>query len=425
MMRKAVSKTLVIIVVIVVAIVAGAFYAFQLVSRPTQPIRIGFGISLTGGLASAGKASLLAMQMWAEDVNKRGGLLGRPVELVYYDDKSDPATVPGIYEKLITVDKVDLVVSGYGSPMIAPAVPVVMKYGKVFVSNFNTGVNQNFNYDKFFSMFPAGPKPWEGISLGYFEILNSVNPRPNTIALLYIANEHGENCIKGAERNIQSIGGLRVLIKESYPPPTTDFTPLMNKVKAVNPDAVFICSYPSDSVGLIKAAKEVNLVPKIFGGTMVGMQYASILTQLGPTLNGIIVYHTYVPEPTVKFPGIEDFIARYQPKAREAGVDPLGYYIPPHAYALMQVLEAGIRGCQCLDDAKIADWIRNNEITTIVGKIRFAPNGEWAEPSMFFIQFQNIKSNDINEFTKPGKMVILWPAKYKSGEIIYPFPGWQ
>jgi hypothetical protein len=218
---------------------------------------------------------------------------------------------------------------------------------------------------------------------------------------------------------------VRCVLKESYPPTTVEFVPLMSKVKALNPDIVFICSFPTDSVGIVKASKEIGLAPKIFGGFMVGLQLASIQTQLGPALNGLIVHHTYVPAPKMKFPGVEDVLARYQRQALEAGVDPLGWYNAPYAYAMMQVLEAGVRGCGCLDDAKIADWIKNHEIETVVGKIRFAPNGEWAKPRTLFIQFQNIRSADLSEFANPDKIVILWPEEYKSGEIIYPFPGWR
>src|SRR5688500_2846167 len=111
-----------------------------------QPIKIGFGMALTGGLAANGKAALLAMQLWAEDVNKKGGLLGRPVQLVYYDDQTKGATVPGIYTKLLDVDKVDFVVSGYGTNLIAPAMPIVMERKLAFPGLFGLANNEKTNY---------------------------------------------------------------------------------------------------------------------------------------------------------------------------------------------------------------------------------------------------------------------------------------
>ena len=122
-------------------------------------------MALTGGLAPNGKAALLAMQIWEESINANGGLLGRPVKLVYYDDQSNPATVPGIYTKLLDVDKVDLVVSGYATNMIAPAMPVIMQHNRTFLSLFGLAVNSEFHYPNYFSFMPTGgPKPKQSFS---------------------------------------------------------------------------------------------------------------------------------------------------------------------------------------------------------------------------------------------------------------------
>src|SRR4051794_1846875 len=121
-----------------------------------EPIRIGFGMGLTGGLAASGKAALLAMKIWEDEINAKGGLLGRPVKLIYYDDQSSPATVPGIYTKLLEVDKVDIVASDYGTNLIAPAMPIMIQKGKTFFSLFGLDVNHEFQYPKYFSMQPVG-----------------------------------------------------------------------------------------------------------------------------------------------------------------------------------------------------------------------------------------------------------------------------
>src|SRR6266581_1794107 len=139
------------------AVLAAAVAAFILgpgAVQAAEPITIGFGMALTGGLAGAGKTALLAMQIWQDDVNANGGLLGRSVKLVYYDDQSNPPTVPGIYTKLIDVDKVDLIVSGYGTNMIAPAMPIAIQHDRLFLGLFGLDVNSEFNYPKYFSMLP-------------------------------------------------------------------------------------------------------------------------------------------------------------------------------------------------------------------------------------------------------------------------------
>ena len=125
-------------------------------ARAAEPIRIGFGMALTGGLAGNGKAALLAMQMWEEDVNAKGGLMGRPVKLIYYDDQTNPSIVPGLYTKLIEVDKVDLVIAGYGTNVEAPAMPVVIQHGMMYIGIFGLDVNAQFNYDRFFQIQPMG-----------------------------------------------------------------------------------------------------------------------------------------------------------------------------------------------------------------------------------------------------------------------------
>src|SRR6266511_4143591 len=155
------------------AVVIAAIAAASLAGAPAKaadPITIGFGMALTGPLAANGKMSLVAMKIWEEDVNAKGGLLSRPVKLVYYDDQSNPSIVPGIYTKLIDVDKVDFVVSGYATNMIAPAMPAVMQKNKLFISLFGTAVNQEFNYPKYFSMLPTGPTPKPAFTAGFFEI---------------------------------------------------------------------------------------------------------------------------------------------------------------------------------------------------------------------------------------------------------------
>ena len=135
-----------------------------------QPLRIGMSMALTGPLAGTGKAALLATQMWVEDINAKGGLLGRPVELIFYDDQSNPSTVPGIYTKLLDVDKVDFAVSPYASTQIAPAMPIMINKKRLFVSLFGTGINDEFNYDKYFSMLPTGPTPKPTFTKGYFRV---------------------------------------------------------------------------------------------------------------------------------------------------------------------------------------------------------------------------------------------------------------
>jgi branched-chain amino acid transport system substrate-binding protein len=149
-------------------------------ARAAEPITIGFGMALTGGLAAGGKSALLAMQIWRDNVNAKGGLMGRPVKLINYDDQSNPATAPGIYTKLLDVDKVDFIVSGYGTNLIAPAMPVAISHDRMFLGLFGLAVNSEFHYPKYFSMLPTGPDPKHAFSEPFFQVAMAANPKRPT-----------------------------------------------------------------------------------------------------------------------------------------------------------------------------------------------------------------------------------------------------
>jgi branched-chain amino acid transport system substrate-binding protein len=385
-----------------------------------EPIKIGFGMALTGPLAANGKMSLVAMKIWEEDVNAKGGLLGRPVKLIYYDDQSSPATVPNIYTKLLDVDKVDFAVSPYASTQIAPAMPIMMQKKRLYLSLFGTGINDEFNYDRYFSMLPTGPTPKPSFTKGFFAVALAQNPKPQTVALAAADAEFGRNACEGARENAGK-AALKIVYDKNYPPNTTDFAPIVRAVQAANPDLFVICSYPLDSVGMVKSMSEIGFKPKMWGGAMVGLQATVFKTQLGPLLNGIVNYETWIPAPTMQFAGSMDLLKKYQARAAAEGVDPLGYYMPVWAYAYLQVLGDAITATKSLDDAKLADYIRQTTFKTVVGDVKFGTKGEWSEERMLLIQFQNIKSNSVDDFRDLSTEVILYPPQYKSGNLIYPY----
>lgn len=390
------------------------------VASAQQPIKIGFSMALTGGLAGAGKAALIAMEIWRDDVNKKGGLLGRPVELVYYDDATQPANVPGLYTKLLEVDKVDLVVSAYGTNLIAPAMPIIMRKKLAFPALFGLGVNEEFKYDRYFQIMPSGPEPKEDWSRGFFELAMAQKPQPKTVALVAADAEFALNAVAGARRNALR-AGLTIVYDKTYPPATTDFTPIVRAIQATNPDIVFVGSYPPDSVGMVKAANEIGLKTKMFGGGMVGLQFAAIQKNLGPMLNGIVNYDFWVPERTLKFKGVEEFLAKYQEAAKGKGVDPYGHYLPPYAYAYLEVLGQAVQATKSLDHGKIAAHIHKTEFDTVVGKVRFGKNGEWAKTRVLQVQFRDVKPDNLEQFAGPGKRIVLYPKEWKSGDLVYPY----
>ncbi|WP_428490046.1 amino acid ABC transporter substrate-binding protein [Rhodopila sp.] len=406
---------------------AGALLAVGLLlatvpnASAADPITIGFGMALTGGLAPNGRAALLAMQIWEQEINAKGGLLGRPVKLVYYDDQSNPANVPGIYTKLLDVDKVDLVISGYATNMVAPAMPVVMQHQKTFLGLFALAANTEFHYPNYFSISPTGgPHPKQSFSKGFFEVAMAQNPKPTTLAIVAADAEFARNATDGA-RVLAKQAGLKIVYDRTYPPTTNDYTSIVRGIQAANPDLVFVASYPPDTVGMVRAASEIGLKTKLFGGGMVGLQSTAIKTQLGPLLNGIVDYDYWLPFSSYATPQALDFLKRYQAKSAAAGVDLLGFYIPPFAYADMQVLQKAVEGVGSLDQQKLADYIRSHTFHTVAGDITFGPNGEWTEARVLEVQFQNVKSNDVDQFKDPKVEVVLYPESMKNGSLIYPY----
>lgn len=383
-----------------------------------EPLKIGFSVALTGALASSGKANLLAQQIWAEEINAKGGLLGRPVQLVYYDDHTNAASIPGIYAKLMDVDKVDLLM-GHATNLIVAAMPLIMERQKLVMVLVALGSNKEFGYPRFFQTASWGGSV-DNIANGYFEVAKTIEPRPKTVALVGADAEFSNNVLTGARAAIKK-SGLEVVYDRTYPPSTVDFGPIVRAIQAKNPDLVFVASYPVDSVGIVKAATEIGLKTKLFGGGMVGMQYATFMQQLSSKLDRVVNYHLFAPSPKLSYPGLDTFLKKYQSRAPAEGSDPLGFYQPPFAYAAMQILEQAILATNSLDDGKLAEYIHKTSFPTIVGDIKFDKDGEWATPRLLMVQFRNIEGSNLEQFLKPGKQVILYPPDYKDGELEYPF----
>ena len=401
------------------AVLIAVFVLWAPQAQAADPIKIGFSASLSGALASSGKANLLAQQIWAEEINAKCGLLGRPVQLVFYDDQTNASIIPGIYAKMIDIDKVDLLM-GAATNLIVAAMPLIMQRHKMVMVLVALGSNDEFKYPRYFQTAAWGPDAKGVIGNAFFEVAKTISPRPKTVAIVGADAEFSNNVMIGA-RAIAKKEGFNIVYDRTYPPATVDYTPIVRSIQATNPDLVFVASYPLDSVGMVRAATELGLKTQLFGGGMVGMQYAVFMRQLGDKLNRVVNYHLYVPSPKMKFPGIEEFLKTYQARAPQQGTDPLGFYQPPFAYAAMQVLEQAVKATGSLDDGKLADYIHKSAFNTIVGEVRFDEKGEWAKPRLLMVQFQNVQSGNLDQYMTSGKQVILYPPEYKDGELQQPF----
>ena len=385
-----------------------------------NPIRIGCSMSLSGGLAANGRSAQLAQRIWAEDVNARGGLLGRPVQLVSYDDQSNPANVPALYTKLVDVDKVDLVTSPYATAMIAPSMPVVMQRGMCYVTLFGAGVNERLKYDRYFSMNVTGDDIKGHYARGFLECTKMLPHPVRSLSILAVDNDFAQRAAESV-RSMAREYGLRIVYDRSYPPTTVDFTPTIRAIQAQRPDVVFFASYPPDSNGILRAVSELKLSAALLGGGMIGPQIAAVQAQLGPILNNLVTWDVYSPEPTMQFPGVVEFQEKYRARAPAEQTDVLGNYLQPYAYAQMQVIAQSLARVGKIDQEALAKDMHANGFETIVGPIRFSALGEWAEPRNLFVQFQNIADGDLEKYRKPGAKVILYPPALKSGELKSPY----
>jgi len=384
-----------------------------------DPIKVGFSMALTGGFAPIGKQILTALEIWRDDVNAKGGLLGRPLKLVFYDDQSNPATVPAIYTKLLALDHADLLVGPYATPMIAAAMPGIMQNNRMTIGILGLSVNKRFNnYPRYFSMTPLGPEGPPAFSKGFFELAAAQAPKPRTVAIIAADGEFPKTSSEGARQNAKA-AGFEIIYDRTYPPNTADFAPVMRAVKAANADIVFAAAYPPDTVGIVRAADEIGLAPKMFGGSLIGLTATAIKMQLGPLVNGLVNYESFMP--SFKFAGTAELMQRYEAKAASLGVDPLGYAFAPFAYATGQLTAQAVTETKSLDPEKLAAYLHSHTVETVVGPLAFGADGEWTRSGIIFTQFQNVNGHDLGQFKGAVKEPIVWPKPLATGSLIYPY----
>ncbi|WP_211461028.1 amino acid ABC transporter substrate-binding protein [Collimonas silvisoli] len=386
----------------------------------SAPIRIGYCLSLTGPVAGNSLSARLAHAIWRQDINRRGGLLGRPVELVCYDDHADASLVPGLYKRLMDEDKVDLVIGGYGTNTILPAMPLIMERQRFFVGLMGLGVNNALAYPNYFAMIPTGPDPNAALTEGFFALAAEQSPRPVTVALVSADAEFSRNPILGGKANAEKYG-FQIVHEATYPLTTEDFAPVIDAVAESACDLLFLCSYLADSIGLVRTIREHRFRPKMVGGAMIGPQNAAVKTTLGPLLNGFVNYEYWAPVPKMMFPGVQELLDTYQARASEAGVDLLGHYMAPLAYAQMQVVAQAVEATGGFDDASLSAYARDTTFHTVMGAISFGVNGEWAEPRVLQVQFQGISGHEVGQFQNGSRQIVVSPPDLISGGLSFPY----
>ena len=230
---------------------------------------------------------------------------------------------------------------------------LIMERQRFFVGLMGLGVNNLLAYPNYFAMIPTGPDPNAALTEGFFALAAEQRPRPATVALVSADAEFSRNPILGAKANAEKYG-FQIVHEATYPLTTEDFAPVIDAVgRQAVAICLFLCSYLADSIGLVRTIHAHRFRPKMVGGAMIGPQNTAVKTALGPLLNGFVNYEYWVPAPKRMFPSVQEMLNTYQARAGDAGVDLLGHYMAPLAYAQMQVVAQAVEATGGFDDASL------------------------------------------------------------------------
>jgi len=371
-----------------------------LVADAQGPIRIGASLSLTGTYAKLGNYQHEGYRLCQKDLNAKGGLLGRKVEFVVYDDQSLPPTGVRLYEKLLTDDKVDVVMGPYSSPVTEAVANVTEKYRKVMVSPLaaTTSIFRKEPRRKYVFMMLT---PAEGYFEGLLDM--AVKRGLKSVAVINEDTLFSKAAAAGTVALARK-KGLQVVFQEAYPKASTDFSALLTKIKAANPDVLAAATYFDDAVALSRQLKELNVNPKMYGVTIGGD-----LPEFYDTLKSTAeyVYGATQWEPVLDYPGNREFVDSYKAEFKR---EPS--YFAASGYAGCLVFAEAVRRAGSLDADKVREQILKLELRTPFGDFKVDQDGVQIAHTMVTFQWQK------------EKKVIVWPDELAAGKPLFPTPPW-
>lgn len=364
-----------------------------------KPIVIGASISLSGAYSRTGEELKRGYELWQKDVNARGGLLGRKVEFKFYDDQSDPTTGTKLYERLITADKVDLVMGPYSSPVAYAASTVTEKYEYPVVAAGSSAQNiwqRGYRY-----IFQIYPQPGNQLK-GLFELAKQTGLKSLAIVTedTSFTKELAQTAVQIAKER-----GLNMVFYEEYGKGPTDLSPQLLKAKAQRPDILFGSTYLPESVLITRQAKELDLNPKVYFFT-IGPALPDFVTSLGKDAE--FAYGHTLWEPSLKRPGSQEFTEKYR-----SAYNGLPAYHAAGGYSGCQILEAAVKKAGALNRQKIRDALVSLELETVWGPYKVDDKGQQLAKSSYVIQIQN------------GKREIVWPQPEATAAMQFPTPEWE
>ena len=382
-----------------VALAGVVFASLPLPVAAQTPIKIGASMSVTGTYAKPGTYQKQGYDVCIDELNAKGGILGRKVELVIYDDQSTPATAVRLYEKLITEDKVDAVMGPYSSAVSEAVANVTEKYKKVMVAPLaaTTSIFKKGRKYIFMVITPAE---------NYLDGLTDMAAKRGlkTVAIIHedtlFPKASAAGTVEAAKKK-----GMQVVLQEAYPKGNTDFSALLVKIKAANPDVIAAGTYFDDAVAITRQMKELNVNPKMFGLTVGGdlPEFYDLLKQ-----NAEYVYGSTQWDESLPYPGQKEFLAAY--KAKFKGQEPS--YHTAAGYAGCLIYAEAVKKAGSLDADKVRDQLLKMEIKTAFGDYKVEPDGFQIAHKMVMLQWQD------------GRRIVVWPDDLANGKIRYPTPEW-
>ena len=370
-------------------------------AESAEPITLGAAVSLAGNFARSGLDEKMGYELWKDDVNAKGGILGRKVELKIYDDRSEPMTGAKLYEKLITSDKVDLLVGPYGSSVTAAVSTVVEKHKMVVIA---PGASAKEIWERGYKYVFQMMTPARYQLTSSIEIAKAKGYK--TFAVVIADSAMSRDLAKGALEDIKN-AGLKLLLYEEYPEKANDLSSLVLKIKAAGPDVLIAGSYLPDSVLLTRQAKAANLAPKMFQFGPAGPSIPDFVKSLGDLSNNLLGTSQW--EPTVKYPGSPEMVAAFKKKFSNESAD----YGMAAAYSSCEVLRMAVEKTGSLDQEKLRQAILSMDVMTPFGRFKVSPAGDQVGHLTVLVQVLN------------GDRVVVWPSDAAVQKIVLPFPGWK
>ncbi len=386
----------------VVASLAGALLALgiatgQAFAAPSgPPIRIGSTLSLTGPLSGTAIIHKLVGEIYVEQLNKKNGLLGRPVEWIVKDDQSKPDLARTLYEQLITVDKVDLVIGPYATPNIVSAMGVAQRYNKMLVHH-TMGIPSLAKYDMQFPAWSVGPNPEVTVPNTVLDALGTLAKPPKTVAIVTSKFPSVYLMSKGAQDVIKKRGLTEVLFLE-WEFGNRDYGAIANRVKDANPDFVWVGAIGLEGNLLLDAMKNIDYVPPLH---FYMYPAPGPLAKLPEAKNALAASIFEQHPPFTDNPVAAEFVKLYNDRAAKAGLADNSVETQAAAsFSTWQVLEAAVTATKSLDDKAMSDWLKKNQVDTIQGRLRFDKTNNYGDDLMRVKQVQD------------GKWVTVWPKEW-------------